>query len=158
MKYMPLTYGREMFEERKKHAKACWSSMSLRQYTERGKFVTLMNTPQPKIRAILRDQLQFQMLQVHFIKWHHHSTTQTVTMVPPPLCNVNQRPFTLLRRIGSSMVTSASRLCVTTSDNQGLIVDSRVRQELVSKRFFGVIEQVKGLVIGKQRLAKELLV
>ena len=41
MKYMPLTHGKGVFEKRTKHAKACWSNMSLRYRTRKGKFVTI---------------------------------------------------------------------------------------------------------------------
>ena len=34
----------------------------------------LTNTPQPRRRSVFRDRLQFQMLQVRFVMWHHHST------------------------------------------------------------------------------------
>ena len=40
MKYMPLSHGKGVFKKRMKHAKACWSNMSLRYRTRKGKFVT----------------------------------------------------------------------------------------------------------------------
>ena len=57
MKYMLLTYGKGMFEKRKEHAKACRSSMSLRQYTKKGNFATDPLYPPPILAAFYLAEL-----------------------------------------------------------------------------------------------------